>query len=767
MEYLDFDVHLSQRAGDRYTIAVTHSPVGEAFATQQLPFDDAALERSLKGLEVALMRSGSVRRGVAMTDTDAATVSAFGRQLFGALFTGDVAVALRRSQDHVREKRKGLRLRLRIDDPQLAALPWEFAFDPERGDYVCLSMETPLVRYLDSGRPIETLAVQPPLTVLAMVASPSDRASLDVDAEIERVGRATASLVESGRLHVEWMQGAGWRDLQRTLRRGDYHVFHFIGHGGFDQTAGEGTLSFVGENGRSQTLNATEVGSLLADERALRLVVLNSCLGAKGDGASVFSSTAATLVRRGVPAVVAMQYEISDRAALEFSQSLYEAIADGMPVDAAVSEARKAVRLSARDSVEWGTPVLHMRSPDGVLFRVDTTATRRAVTATPQALRTVAAPSTTPVPSTSATPPAVARPLLGAQERPAPAAPTPTRSVTASPKSGVGMKIGIGLGAVVASIIAIVQFRPSADSEPIAPSLAPAPALDSATNTAPDTASGTVPASGPLPVRPVTPNPPADADSRTTPVGTPTLRVESISPVDGASALPIQSVFTISFSEDVDPSSVTASSLVLTAQGAPLAASRIVSGRTITVRPSALLPERSTVQLGLRTGITSVAGNSLSTNSDATYQIVPFDPRYFYRFFNGGSRSQSLDTYSDAFTGFMGQTGEYGGQFWYVTEIDGSPGTYLMRNAFKGDDWYLESTEGTGPVVLQRTAPKVFSGQMWKFTANSSGPGCLSLQSVFLGAGKSLENVNGVVQMQPTASRISQCWIAQRVGPRP
>jgi hypothetical protein len=74
-----------------------------------------------------------------------------------------------------------------------------------------------------------------------------------------------------------------------------------------------------------------------------------------------------------------MQYEISSLAAIEFSRSLYE-IADGMPVDAAVAEARRAVSVSARNSVEWGTPVLHMRSPDGVLFSIDglTTSAARA-----------------------------------------------------------------------------------------------------------------------------------------------------------------------------------------------------------------------------------------------------------------------------------------------------------------------------------------------------------------------------------------------------
>ena len=65
-----------------------------------------------------------------------------------------------------------------------------------------------------------------------------------------------------------------------------------------------------------------------------------------------------------MPAVVAMQYEITDGAAIEFSRDFYEALADSLPVDAAVTEARAAVSMDSM--LEWGTPVLYMRSPDGL-----------------------------------------------------------------------------------------------------------------------------------------------------------------------------------------------------------------------------------------------------------------------------------------------------------------------------------------------------------------------------------------------------------------
>ncbi len=68
-----------------------------------------------------------------------------------------------------------------------------------------------------------------------------------------------------------------------------------------------------------------------------------------------------------------MQYEITDRAALLFSQVFYETLADNIPVDAAVSEARKAISIGIDNSLEWGTPVLYMRSPDGNLFSISGT----------------------------------------------------------------------------------------------------------------------------------------------------------------------------------------------------------------------------------------------------------------------------------------------------------------------------------------------------------------------------------------------------------
>lgn len=377
-QYLDFEIHIAPGSGQDYPVVVLKSPAGETTGILRLPFDPAQLASQLQGIETAVRDSAFPVRGIAMGESQKASVKDFGTQLFEALFVDQIQAKFRMSQDRARLEDKGLRIRLRIEAPDLCTLPWEFLYDGSTGDYVALSSHTPVVRYLESDHPPETLTVKGPISILAMVASPNDRPKLNVKRERERMEAATRSLQDAGLLRLEWMEGSTWRDLQNALRKGRYHIFHFVGHGGFDTEDGEGVLAFTNEDGGTQLMNATQVGRLLHDHPSLRLVVLNACLGAKSNTTDVFSSTSATLVRRGVPAVIAMQYEISDDAAIEFSRSLYEALGNEMPVDAAVGEARKAISMVGEKSVEWGTPVLHMRSPNGELFKIEGLTTSQA-----------------------------------------------------------------------------------------------------------------------------------------------------------------------------------------------------------------------------------------------------------------------------------------------------------------------------------------------------------------------------------------------------
>lgn len=368
LSYLDFELEIGLGSGLEYPVAVVSSPAGEARETMHFPYDEPALESCLDKLQIALLRSAARHRGALSCEEQ--SVQEFGQKLFDALLTGQMRSLYDTSLRQAEQQSQGLRLKLRIQSPKLAALPWEFLYDPRQGEYVCLSRNTPVVRYLELPQPVRPLTVSPPLHILGMIASPRGLIPLDVEGEKRRVERAIQDLQAHGLVNLTWLTGQTWRHLQRAMRRGPWHVFHFIGHGGFDPNTGEGFISLADEKGGTRRLSATQVGRLLADHQLLRLVLLNSCEGARGSEHDVFSSTAAVLVRRGVPAVLGMQYEISDEAAVEFARTFYDSLADGTPVDAAVAEARKAVSLAVASTVEWGVPVLYMRSPDGVLFKI-------------------------------------------------------------------------------------------------------------------------------------------------------------------------------------------------------------------------------------------------------------------------------------------------------------------------------------------------------------------------------------------------------------
>ncbi len=372
MRYLDFEIEIAPGTDGDYPVEVIRSPAGEARGSLRLPYDAGQLAERLRDIEMAILRSGTGRRK--MMSPDVKAVRSFGSALSAALLANDVRTAFEISRREASDREMGLRVKLHIRPPELAALPWEFLYDVGEEEYLCLKRSNPLVRYLELPRFCETLAIEPPLQVLGMVAAPSDQDPVDVANEQRRLSEALAPLSERGLVAVDWVPDQTWRGLQRALRRRNWHVFHFIGHGMYDPEQDEGLLALGSEDGTTYPLTSSQLGRLLGDQPQLRLAVLNSCEGARSSSSDMFSSTAAVLMRRGLPAVLAMQYEITDRAAVEFSRAFYEAVADGQPVEAAVTEARIAVSLAIPHTLEWAVPVLHLRAGDGLLFSLPTSA---------------------------------------------------------------------------------------------------------------------------------------------------------------------------------------------------------------------------------------------------------------------------------------------------------------------------------------------------------------------------------------------------------
>ena len=409
--YDDFELVI-QTSGETYIVQLLNSPAGQASGEFIPPFTQVELSNFYS-------RIGQMRRSTRRIDSpDLEAAKKFGHQLFHAVFTGELLGQLRTSMDRCHEHGRGLRIRLRLKGvPALAELPWEFLYDIEQDHFLATSTLTPMVRYLDLPQTVPTLRVRPPLRVLVILAGPRNLPNLDAEGEWERLKTSLAPLEANGAIQLERLPTATLDCLRRRARGEPFHILHFIGHGGFDQTAGDGVLHFEDPKGMSDPVPGQLLGNILRDHDCLRLAVLNACEGARQSNQDPFSGVAQSLCQQRLPAVVAMQFEISDDAAKTFAEEFYGALADGLPVDAAVSESRKAL-FSGRFGQEWATPVLYMRSSSGVLFEVQ----RRAK----PAIEPKPAPQPEPKPQPAAAQPVQPAPQVPpVQPRSAPPPPPP------------------------------------------------------------------------------------------------------------------------------------------------------------------------------------------------------------------------------------------------------------------------------------------------------------------------------------------------------
>lgn len=362
--YENFDVVLTG-AGGSYEARVLGSPAGEGSTSFVFPFEQTLVENFV--LKIGQPRR--VRRRLGSPAT-VELMKSFGGDLFDAVFSGDTGRLLAASRDSTRSRSVGLRVRLRLQDvPELADVPWECLYDRRTNSFLCLSSLTPVIRYLELPTSTPPLQVEQPVRILVVISDPSDVVALDVDAEWRIINQALEDLVAQGRVQVDRLPAATLSELKRWLRTNEAHVLHFVGHGAFDADYGAGVLAFENDEGTAEILSGEDLGVLLHDHLPLRLVVLNACEGARSDLADPFCGTAQRIVQQGIPAVVAMQFEVTDQAAIALAHEFYGAISDGYGVESALGEARKAVRASVSES-EWMTPVLYLRASDGRLFDV-------------------------------------------------------------------------------------------------------------------------------------------------------------------------------------------------------------------------------------------------------------------------------------------------------------------------------------------------------------------------------------------------------------
>jgi hypothetical protein len=128
-------------------------------------------------------------------------------------------------------------------------------------------------------------------------------------------------------------------------------------------------LLFEDETDGVEQVSARQLRVLL-NRSGLRLVVLDACESTQLT-IKPFHTIAPLLVRAQIPAVVAMQLSVPHAVTRVFAREFYTALAEGLPIDACVTEGRRAVLgLVGLRHPDWGIPVVYTRVLDGQLFTV-------------------------------------------------------------------------------------------------------------------------------------------------------------------------------------------------------------------------------------------------------------------------------------------------------------------------------------------------------------------------------------------------------------
>jgi hypothetical protein len=361
VSYLDFDIGLYKEGDkDEYRVESLWMEGGQRYDGSHR----FTIPVSLTELDQDFLRNMGIVSRSASSSLDLARV--LGQKLFDAVFGGTVRDCFQKCSQAADQVRGGVRVRLDLlEAPELINYPWELLW---HNTFLAQDLYTPVVRYLRSATPMRLADIKPPYRMLVAMASAAGYPPLNIDKEKSNLEEALESWRRGGLLEIQWLEHATLIGLRQALTGNNGpHILHYVGHGGFGEREG-GYLALERATGAGEIMTGDRLAALVHNCRNIRLVTLNTCRGARSKATDPFASIALELMRHGAPAVVAMQHEILDDAAICFSRQLYECLANGESIYWAISNARLALFNDQGYDIEWFIPVLYSSSPDGVVF---------------------------------------------------------------------------------------------------------------------------------------------------------------------------------------------------------------------------------------------------------------------------------------------------------------------------------------------------------------------------------------------------------------
>ncbi|CAA9362271.1 heterocyst differentiation protein [uncultured Microcoleus sp.] len=383
----EFQLSVTPVGDDEYLVRTERVAPGVPLAEEQVrwPIDEwLALSAQLMNDPLvgllqgkALQRSSFPGRGVSRPGNNSApNLVALGQQLYSGLFQGNLRDSWTCAQGIAQHRREVLQLRLGLKGRHLPRLPWEVLHAGDRplatGTDVVFSRYQPGTSLFKQTR---ILPSSGPLKILMAIASPSDRDSLQLKREVlhlqqelqNRTANPLKNSPHSPEIQLTILEQPDREQLTQALEQGHYQVLHYAGHSNLGSRGGELYL-VSSRTGLTETLSGDDLAGLLVNN-GIQMAVFNSCRGAYGDPSDLADDSpernlTEALVKRGIPAVLAMAESIPDDVALTLTRLFYRNLNQGYPVDLSLSRARAGL-ISAYGSHQlyWALPILYQH-PD-------------------------------------------------------------------------------------------------------------------------------------------------------------------------------------------------------------------------------------------------------------------------------------------------------------------------------------------------------------------------------------------------------------------
>ena len=321
------------------------------------------------------------------------TLVALGQQLYNALFQGTIRDSWMTAQGIAQHRQEVLRLRLGLKDTRLPRLPWEVLHAGNRP--IATGTDVVFSRYHSSFAAMASLLQFQPtgaiegnqsLKILMVLAAPTDQEMLALKQEALHLQEELQTVGQNGNrngnkgshsdIQLTILEQPGREQLTQALEHNHYHVLHYAGHSNLG-TAGGKLYLVSSRTGLTETLSGDDLAGLLVNN-GIRMAVFNSCRGVYTATTEVASETgdgnlAEALVRRGIPAVLAMAERIPDDVALNLSRLFYRNLKQVYPVDLSLNRARQGLVSSySSNQLYWALPILYLHPEfDGNLQSLD------------------------------------------------------------------------------------------------------------------------------------------------------------------------------------------------------------------------------------------------------------------------------------------------------------------------------------------------------------------------------------------------------------